>query len=108
MSENHKIGDIIPFGLETYIIHSIEDGYIYMRNIKSERGQLKRMRIGLTPYFENGKLIVPERKIIPRKKYTSIVNISKIIREEHPDITLSRDFVSFSLCSVDELVFSIL
>tara|TARA_R110000824_G_scaffold372145_2_gene562248 strand:+ start:10603 stop:11091 length:489 start_codon:yes stop_codon:yes gene_type:complete len=107
MSENHKIGDMIPFGPEIYTIRDIKDGYIYMKNIKEERGQPKKMKIELTPYFVNGELLIPERKTLPKKKYSSVINISKIIREEYPDITLSRDFISLVHENIETIILNL-
>tara|TARA_R110002020_G_scaffold180021_1_gene373842 strand:+ start:530 stop:1033 length:504 start_codon:yes stop_codon:yes gene_type:complete len=91
--KHQKIGDIVPIGADIYMIEKIANGVVYMRQ-PNARGKSKQMYWREVPYFEDGKLIIPDMKRKPKTVNTRI-HLGSFFKNG-TDLQVSREFIAYA------------
>ena len=93
-----KIGDltiIVNNGKRhTYRCIKIENEIAHLKNVLHDQGRPTKIPVKECPYMENGKLIVPEKKVEKRPRTRSKINITSIIKDA-TDLQISRTAKNF-------------
>ena len=92
--KHQKVGDIVPIGADIYMIEKIANGVVYMRQ-PNARGKSKQMYWREVPYFEDGKLIIPDMKRKPKTVNTRI-HLGSFFKTG-TDLQVSREFLAYAM-----------
>jgi histone H3/H4 len=79
---------------KTYRCLRVEDGYVYLVDIVKEKGRPKKVKLEECPYFKDGKLFVPEKKVRVIPKVKNNISI-RAIAKQATDLQLSRTAIAF-------------
>tara|TARA_R110000824_G_scaffold209542_6_gene395375 strand:- start:1678 stop:2187 length:510 start_codon:yes stop_codon:yes gene_type:complete len=103
--KQQKVGDIVPIGADIYMIEKIANGIVYMRQ-PNARGKSKQMYWREVPYFEDGKLVIPDMKKKPKTVNTRI-HLGSFFKGGTSK-QVSREFIAYSKEWIDDLLHRIL
>jgi hypothetical protein len=100
-----EIGKMTLIDNWPYQCVKIEDGYAHLKKVAEEsRGRLRKYRVDLCPYFdEKGQIIIPIPQRTPKRK-AKILNLSKIIKDEVNELSVSNDLIYFVKDQIEGLV----
>jgi len=100
-----EIGKMTLIDNWPYQCVKIEGGYAHLKKVAEEsRGRLRKYRVDLCPFFdENGQIIVPTEPKTPKRK-AKILNLSKIIKDEVGELSVSNDLIYFVKDQIEGLV----
>ena len=103
--KHQKVGDVVPIGADVYMIQKIKNGIVYLRQ-PNARGKAKQMYWREVPYFEDGKLVVPDMKKKPKTVNTRI-HLGSFFKGG-TDKQVSREFIAYAKEWIDDLLNRIL
>ena len=102
--KHQKIGDIVPIGADIYMIEKLEEGWVYLRQ-PNARGKSKKIYWREVPYFEDGKLIIPEIKKLPT--FNSKIHLGSFFKK-NSELQVSKEFIAFAYEHIESLLHSLL
>ncbi len=85
-----KEGELTMIKFVTYRCIRVENGMAHLKDVTTDKGRAKLVRVEECPYIENSKLIVPEIPAKPKYKRKTTLSIPKIIKEV-TDLTVSTN-----------------
>ena len=83
----------------------IEDGFAHLKKVSEEsRGRMRKYRVELCPYFdEKGQIIIPTKPKTPKRRI-KVLHISKMIKEEIDELSVSNDLIYWAADVIEGLV----
>tara|TARA_R110000751_G_scaffold79711_3_gene160681 strand:+ start:10452 stop:10919 length:468 start_codon:yes stop_codon:yes gene_type:complete len=105
MSKNWEIGDISLIDNEPYQVKEIKDGKVFLRKLTGRK--IIEMLPNEIPYFENDKLIIPERADWNKMPISTNINISKLLKS-NTDLQVSKPFMAFVKENIETIILNLL